>query len=176
MEGNLQQSKSPTELGSLSCLSVLLAGPILRRVDTNQVCIWIACSRSVTLRASVFPTTDLRNTKSTMETLDGKDSNVIGFGTAESIKLGDHLHIGLVTAHPIITSTDSDAFQGKKSTFPTDELLSYDLEIAYYLDNLSCKETKRLRELGLLDGKNTIAYSTTNMGIELRKSRCQLSS
>jgi hypothetical protein len=107
MEGNLQQSKSPTELGSLSCLSVLLAGPILRRVDTNQVCIWIACS----------PTTDLRNTKSTMETLDGKDSNVIGFGTAESIKLGDHLHIGLVTAHPIITSTDSDAFQGKNPHF-----------------------------------------------------------
>ena len=63
MEGNFQQSKSPTELGNLSCLSVLLAGPILRRVDT----------------------TDLRNTKSTMETLDGKDSNVIGFGTAESI-------------------------------------------------------------------------------------------
>lgn len=127
MEGNIQQSKGPTELGSLSCLSVLLAGPILRRVDT----------------------TDLRNTKSTTGTLDGKDSNVIGFGTAESIQLRDHLHIGLVTAHPIITSTDSDAFQGKKSTFPTDELLSPDLEIAYDLDNLSGKETKRLRELEL---------------------------
>jgi hypothetical protein len=31
--------------------------------------------------------------------------------------LGDHLHIGLVTAHPIITSTDSDAFQGKNPHF-----------------------------------------------------------
>jgi hypothetical protein len=121
MEANLPQSRSPTELGSLSQLSVLLAGPILRRLDTNQVCIWIACSRPVTLRASIFRATDMRNTKSTKEALDGKESNIIGFGTTESIKLGKHLHIGLVSAHPIMRSRDSDAFQGKKSTFPTDE-------------------------------------------------------
>jgi hypothetical protein len=50
-EGNLPQSGNPTELGRLSQLSILLAGPLLRRVDTSQVCIWIACSRPVTVRA-----------------------------------------------------------------------------------------------------------------------------
>jgi hypothetical protein len=123
MEANLPQSRSPTELGSLSQLSVLLAGPILRRVDPNQVGIWTACSRPVTLRASVFRATNMRNTKSTKEILDGKESSIIGFGTTESIKLGKHLHIALVSAHPIVTSRDSDALQEKKSTFPTDVLL-----------------------------------------------------
>ena len=158
MEGNLPQSGNPTELRRLSQLSILLAGPILRRVDTNQVCIWIACSRPVTLRAKVFRVADICNTESTKDTLDGKDSNIIGDGTTESIKLGEHLHIGLVIARPIVTGMDSEAFQGTKSPFPTDELLAYDLEIAYDLDDLRRKESKCLKELGLLDGKNTIVY------------------
>lgn len=87
-EGNLPQSGNPTELGRLSQLSILFAGPILRRVDTSQVCIWIACSRPVTVRAKVFRITDICNTESTKDTLDGKDSNIIGVGTTESIKLG----------------------------------------------------------------------------------------
>lgn len=87
-EGNLPQSGNPTELGRLSQLSILLAGPILRRVDTSQVCIWIACSRPVTVRPKVFRVTDICNIESTKDTLDGKDSNIIGVGTTESIKLG----------------------------------------------------------------------------------------
>jgi hypothetical protein len=122
------------------------------------VCIWIACSRPVTVRAKVFRVADICNSESTKDTLDGKDSNIIGDGTTESIKLGEHLHIGLVTARPIVTGMDSEAFQGTKSTFPTDELLAYDLEIAYDLDDLRRKESKCLKELGLLDGKNTIVY------------------
>ena len=157
-EGNLPQSGNPTELGRLSQPSILLAGPILRRIDTSQVCIWIACSRPVTVRAKVFRITDICNIESTKYTLDGKDTNIIGVGTDESIKLGEHLHIGLVTARPIVTGMDSEAFQGTKSTFPTDELLAYDLEIAYDLDDLRRKESKCLKELGLLDGKNTIVY------------------
>jgi hypothetical protein len=89
-EGNLPQSGNPTELGRLSQLSILLAGRILRRVDTSQVCIWIACSRPVTVRAKVFRITDICNIESTKVTLDGKDSNVIGVGTNESIKLTEH--------------------------------------------------------------------------------------
>ncbi|MFZ0344032.1 MAG: hypothetical protein WAL24_02640 [Nitrososphaeraceae archaeon] len=87
-EGNLPQSGNPNELGRLSQLSILLAGPFLRRVDISQVCRWIACSRPVTVRAKVFRITDICNTESTKDTLDGKDSNIIGVGTTESIKLG----------------------------------------------------------------------------------------
>jgi hypothetical protein len=53
---------------------------------------------------------------------------------------------------------DSEVFQGTKSTFPTDELLVCDLEIAYDLDDLCRKESKCLNERGLLNGRNTIVY------------------
>jgi hypothetical protein len=58
----------------------------------------------------VFRTTDLCNTKSTKDTLDGKDFSITGVGTTESIKLGEHLRIGLVTPRPFATDMDSEVF------------------------------------------------------------------
>jgi hypothetical protein len=106
----------------------------------------------------VFRTTDLCNTKSTKDTLDGKDFSITGVGTTESITLGEHLRIGLVTPRPFVTDMDSEVFQGTKPTFPTDELLVCDLEIANDLDDLCRKESKCLKERGLLNGRNTIVY------------------
>ena len=40
--------------GTSSKLPTLLAGPILRRVEPSQVCIWIACSKDVSIRAEIF--------------------------------------------------------------------------------------------------------------------------
>lgn len=42
------------EKGTLSELPLLLAGPILRRVEPNQVCIWIACSKNVSVQTEIF--------------------------------------------------------------------------------------------------------------------------
>ena len=47
MVNNTLQSSETEESKGSSQLPTLLAGPILRRVDPNQVCIWIACSRVV---------------------------------------------------------------------------------------------------------------------------------
>ena len=35
-------------------LPILLAGPVLRRAEPEQVCIWVACSRPVTIKAEIF--------------------------------------------------------------------------------------------------------------------------
>ena len=37
-----------------SALPLLLAGPIIRRVDKTQVCIWIATSEAVNARLEIF--------------------------------------------------------------------------------------------------------------------------
>ena len=35
-------------------LPILLAGPVLRRAEPEQVCIWVAWSRPVTIKAEIF--------------------------------------------------------------------------------------------------------------------------
>jgi hypothetical protein len=72
--------------------------------------------------------------------------------------LGERLHIGLVTAYPNLVVRDNDMSLDTRSTFPVDELLAYDLEISYDVNDIKHKERRRLKDLGLLKGKNTIVY------------------
>ena len=46
----LGKEKEPNNL----MLPMLLAGPILRRAEPSQVCIWIACSRPFQITAEIF--------------------------------------------------------------------------------------------------------------------------
>jgi hypothetical protein len=96
---------------SISQLSTLLAGPILRRVEPSQVCIWIACSKPVTIRAEVFRMSDFGSIKSTKDTSNGWRISPIGVGTAESIRLGEQLHIGLVIVYPSRVDTNDELSQ-----------------------------------------------------------------
>jgi hypothetical protein len=165
-----KESKPPT-------LPILLAGPILRRADPKQVCIWIACSRPAHVTAEIFRYADLnkidRNKKTKIkETNDDKATTTaaaapIGLGTAKSLRLGEHLHIALIVAHPFrpemtnITnnfdiSNGTNVTPSDRAEFPTDELLAYDIEVTY--DNSSSDESHRLKDFGLLNGKNSIAY------------------
>ena len=167
MDAGVLQSRN-----SISQLSTLLAGPILRRVDTNQVCIWIACGKPVTIRAEVFRASDFGSTKSTKDTSNGRHIGPIGVGTAESIKLGEQLHIGLVIVYPSRVDTSEELPQDVKPTFPTDELLAYDLEVTYDLNNLrNIKESKRLKDFGLLSGINTIVYEDSKLSNGIKYAR-----
>ena len=40
-------------------LPILLAGPILRRAEPAEICIWIACSKPVSIKAEIFRLNDL---------------------------------------------------------------------------------------------------------------------
>ena len=44
-------------------------------------------------------------------------------------------------------------------TFPTDEILAYDVEL--FLSNESKEQGLRLKDLGLLSGENTILYDSS---------------
>lgn len=126
--------------------NVLLAGPILRRSDQEKVCVWIATSKNVKINLEIFTVRDLQNTQT------NKKPDAIGYGTAESFKLGDKLFINLVIAAPKRNETKN---VGNK--FPTDELLAYDIEL--FVDGDS-EKGKRLKDLGLLSGENSILYET----------------
>jgi len=117
-------------------LPLILLGPILRRAEEKQVCIWLACSKPVTIKAKI------------LKFWDSKANPVkpIGLGIAKSLRLGQHLHVCLVIARPNNTSDRS---------FPIEKLLAYDIEVID--DNTS--KTRTLKDLGLLSGKNSIVYT-----------------
>ncbi|WP_172370368.1 hypothetical protein [Sporosarcina jiandibaonis] len=79
-------------------LQTILAGPTLRRVDTNSVAIWIATSRSFDIDAAIFK-------------INEKLSLPVRTATT-SIRAGENLYIHLVEIYGF---------------FPMDTLLGYDL-------------------------------------------------
>lgn len=82
--------------------STLLAGPIVRRVTKNRVCVWLATSRPVILKLEIL----------------NEDRQILAFSNpadlaSQSLAAGKNLHIYLLQARPI------------GNTFPVDRLLSY---------------------------------------------------
>src|SRR5262245_7976522 len=63
-------------------LPILLAGPIVRRLQRTSVWLWLATSIPVTVTASV------QTTKT--------PSSIVGRGKASSFRLGERLHITLI--------------------------------------------------------------------------------
>jgi hypothetical protein len=113
-------------------LNLVLAGPILRRVEPTKACIWLATSAPVRPRALIFE----RNEG------DSSHQRSIGAGEAESVQLGPRLFVHLIVAAP-----DGE-------TFPIDRVLEYDVEVVE-------EETGRassLADLGMLTGRDRIAY------------------
>lgn len=117
-------------------LEKLLAGPILRRADRARVSIWLATAEPASVGADVFA----------FETAAAKGStdsglNKVGSGGAETAQLGPRLFIHLVN---VIPDTGS---------FPADELLAYDVAV-----KAEGGAPKKLLDLGLVGGANSVAY------------------
>ena len=159
--------------GSSSNMPLLLAGPIIRRVDKTQACIWIATSKPVYTEVEIFNMKNSINgfvsNKDFNENVDKElrqefsqpDINVIGSGNNTSLKLGDNLYVSLIIARPFPSNElDESNKPSLLSTFPADEILAYDLEL--FLPSESKEKGLRLKDLGLLSGENTILYESPN--------------
>jgi hypothetical protein len=113
-------------------LNLVLAGPILRRVEPTKACIWLATSAPIRARALIFEHNE-----------DGSAAaRPIGTGESESVQLGPRLFVHLLVAVP------------GGDTFPIDRLLEYDVEVVE-------ERTGRafaLEDLGLLAGPDRVAY------------------
>src|SRR5919202_6110080 len=99
----------------------ILSGPILRRVEPERVCIWLATSKPATIKAHIYRLSDLQN----------NDDSVIGTGTTKTLRLGQMLHVALVIAFPVNNNKNNG--MKKTNRFPADEILGYDVEV--FLDN-----------------------------------------
>jgi hypothetical protein len=123
-------------------MPLLLAGPIIRRVDKTQVCIWIATSKPVYTKVQIF-----NSKRSNIGFVPGKDANenndkdlgpdfsqngmnVIGRGNTTSLKLGDNLYVSLIKAKPLPSNGPIGSNTPNLiSNFPTDEIRAYDMEL-----------------------------------------------
>jgi hypothetical protein len=132
MVDNILLSSDAKEKKDSYQLPTLLAGPILRRVEQNQVCIWIVCSKAVDIRAEVFLLSDLekKNTNGSSSYIEGRNDD-----QTKGIK-----PIGLVIVRPIQLDIEgnrssSNIENNVKASFPTDDLLAYDIEVTYCIDS-----------------------------------------
>lgn len=121
MTGTTSFSNLPFELPD-----GLIAGPIVRRAEAERVCVWIATTTPVTGSLFVYRA--------------GREGDgPVARGGAESVRLGERLHVHLLTAVPV------------QPSLPTDELLSYDIELG------DPAPRARLADLGLLGGPVDLA-------------------
>jgi hypothetical protein len=90
-------------------LPLILAGPILRRVEPNLVSVWLALSKKASVKLKLF------RGQATSDSVD----NILITGPAEqTIRIGDNLHIAVVTIKIPI---------GTGQTLLPGQIYSYDL-------------------------------------------------
>ncbi len=105
-------------------LPLILAGPILRRVDPSLVAVWMAFSEPAELELRVWEGRVAHDTTNPVFASSGDPPDPSAPPPrpgAEAIRIGEHLHLGLVTARLPPAS-------GK--VFQPDRLYSYDVVIA----------------------------------------------
>ncbi|WP_148686354.1 hypothetical protein [Candidatus Nitrosocosmicus hydrocola] len=158
-------------------IPLLLAGPIIRRVEKSKVCIWISTSKKVQAKIRIFRiygheggvqgNSSENIVPTTNDTLLETQPNLqlVGEGINTPLQLGDNLFINLIIAKPL------NQFNNKKEVlkndnkfqeFPANELLAYDLELISNSEKTGIKETITLKDLGLLSGVNSIIYHRHN--------------
>ena len=110
----------------------LLAGPIVRRAEPGRVCVWICTLGPVRPELLVYRAC-------------GGPDEVLGSGTAESVRLGERLYVHLLTGTP------------HAGRFPAGELLAYDVELD------TGGKALRLADLGLSGGAGTLGYAGSRL-------------
>jgi len=157
-------------------IPLLLAGPIIRRVEKSKVCIWISTSKKVQAKIRIFRIDGLEEggqvnsseniVSNSNNTLLESPSNLqlVGEGINTPLQLGDNLFINLIIAKPLHQPNIKEVLKNdnKFQEFPTNELLAYDLELISNSEKTGIKETITLKDLGLLSGANSIIYPRNN--------------
>ena len=76
---------------------LLLAGPVLRKVTPTSVSVWVATSQACDVKLDVYGSTAVlkRDADAQIGTVA---ANLVGGKTRSTVKVGDLLHIAVVTA------------------------------------------------------------------------------
>ena len=77
--------------------TLLLAGPVLRRVTATSVSVWVATSEPSLVQLDVYGSAEFL-TRAATEHTGVVNADSIGVGTQHTVAVGTHLHIAVVTA------------------------------------------------------------------------------
>ncbi len=95
----------------LEDLPLLLAGPILRRIEARSVTVWVALKQSCQVNLQIFET----------QQAGERLGQCVFRGERETIALGQYLHVVAVTAYSL------NPEQGINAALESDRLYAYDL-------------------------------------------------
>jgi hypothetical protein len=129
------QSKELSQ--SLNSLPLILAGPMVRRVEKDSVCIWLALKESAQIKLQIWEG-HKNSSLDSPATLPQFESILI-----PSFKLGANLHIGVITLTKDTLKANTPAFEWKENS-----VYSYNLNI----------NGKDFHHLGLLSSPTLIGY------------------
>ncbi len=121
-------------------LPLLLAGPILRRVESNLVTVWLALSQDAMVTLSVWEG----------RVPAGAGTPFVSSAPERTWRIGDQLHLGLVTAR--IPETSGKSFQ-------PDVLYSYDVAITAGGSTHTLQSLHMLRDASAADSPDGMAHA-----------------
>ncbi len=110
----------------------LLAGPIIRRLDSSEVFVWVATSKEFAISAEIFKI-------NTIDDTDEHYSQIWSNTETEMVQFGENLFINLIKITPF------------SNTFPTNQLIGYNLHFN------SPQQSFHLGDLGLLTHSNPLS-------------------
>src|SRR6266480_3638198 len=75
----------------------MLAGPILRRVEPTFVTVWMAVSHPSSIQVDVYP--GIVGAQAPVGSRASIQAGVVATGSGRARRMGERLHIAVVTAH-----------------------------------------------------------------------------
>ncbi|MCC0178697.1 PhoD-like phosphatase [Waterburya agarophytonicola K14] len=128
-------------LPKIQDLPLILAGPILRRTESDRVTVWLALKESRSLRLEIYETEN-------NGTIIG---DVVLEGRGDTIKLGKHLHILTLTAQ-----------KNTGKLLQTEKIYAYNVYCNHHHD-----QTKKSDRYSLIDDLKTSIYSLSYFAHQL---------
>lgn len=110
-------------------LPMILAGPIIRRVEEKSAYLWLATSKPVQVSATVYVSKNTNKNITTESLVPIGESSPMGDGSVTEC-IGENLHVTLLRLNP------------SEEKFPLDRILYYDLIVK--------DEKEKIHDLGEL--------------------------
>ena len=132
-----------------AALRPLLAGPVLRRVESDLVSVWIATSRACNVSLLLFDGADIVASRNEQDDLRAKWVSV----PQPTVQVGAHLHVLTVVLD--LRTPGGNASRAAGTTLEANHTFSYDLQL---IERADPTKTHNLRSLGLVADPTPIGY------------------
>ena len=132
-----------------AALRPLLAGPVLRRVESDLVSVWIATSRACNVSLLLFDGAEIVASRNEQDDLRAKWVSV----PQPTVQVGAHLHVLTVVLD--LRTPGGNASRAAGTTLEANHTFSYDLQL---IERADPTKTHNLRSLGLVADPTPIGY------------------